>query len=131
VGDTTKASAKRSKGTPTRSESAKQGRASTFGRASKRSARSTKVSIGRRTTLRVPDSLDKEVLLFSRDLGLSGNEALVRLAEIGARSTQRERKVRRVIDRRRAAVLGSPPHDAAAPFPSAQEMREAILIDRD
>ena len=126
-----KASARRSGPTSTRSKSAKQGQAKTLAKTAKRSAHSGKASIGRRTTLRVPDSLDKEVLLVSRDLGLSGNEALVRLAELGARSAQREREVRGVIERRHAAVLGSAPHDAGSPFPSAEELREAILTDRD
>jgi hypothetical protein len=39
---------------------------------------------GRRTTLRVPKALDTEVSRVSRELGISGNQALVRLAARGA-----------------------------------------------
>lgn len=88
-------------------------------------------SAGRRTTLRVPRSLDAEASRVARELRVSGNEALVRLAERGAKSAQREREIRRVIERRHAAVLDSGHHDATAPFPSEEEMREAILVDRD
>ena len=97
----------------------------------KRPARAPKRSADRRTTLRVPKSLDAEVSRVSQELGISGNEALVRLAARGAESARRERALREVIERRHAAVLGSASHDAAAPFPSASEMREAILVDRD
>ncbi len=62
---------------------------------------------GRRTTLRVPDRLEAEISRTAGELGVSENEALVRLAEIGARAAAHERDVRRVIGRRRAAVSGS------------------------
>lgn len=97
---------------------------------SKAGKTATKRSADRRTTLRVPRSLDIEVSRVSEELGISGNEALVRLAARGAESARRERALREVIDRRHAAVRGTSSHDAAAPFPSASEMREAILIDR-
>jgi hypothetical protein len=90
-----------------------------------------KRAAGRRTTLRVPNSLDAEVSRVSRELGISDNEALVRLAARGAESAQREREVRRVIERRNAAVLDTVAADTSIPFPSAQEMGEAILVDRD
>lgn len=95
------------------------------------SRKATKRSADRRTTLRVPRSLDIEVSRVSEELGISGNEALVRLAARGAESARRERALREVIERRHAAVRGVASHDAAAPFPSASEMREAILIDRE
>lgn len=85
---------------------------------------------GRRTTLRVPARLEAEIARTAGELGISENEALVRLAEIGARAAARERDVRRVIDRRRAAVSGSRA-TGPDPLPSPQEMREAILADRD
>jgi hypothetical protein len=87
---------------------------------------------GRRTTLRVPDRLESEISRTASELGVSENEALVRLAEIGARAAERERAIRRVIGKRRAAVSGS---EAETPglgsLPSPQEMQEAILVDRD
>lgn len=88
--------------------------------------------LGRRTTLRVPDRLGVEISRTAGELGISENEALIRLAEIGARAAAHERDVRRVIGRRRAAVSGSQA-EATAPrsLPSPQEMREAILVDRD
>jgi hypothetical protein len=86
---------------------------------------------GRRTTLRVPKALDTEVSRVSRELGISGNQALVRLAARGAESARREREVRRVIEHRRAAVMEPVTAEATAAFPSEREMREAILVDRD
>lgn len=121
----TKPSAKRSKGA---AKAAKRDRAGTFGKAAKRTQKS---AVGRRTTLRVPNSLDTEASRLARELKISGNEALVRLAALGAESARRERAVRRVIERRHAAVMGPAAADAATPFPSAREMREAILLDRD
>jgi hypothetical protein len=88
-------------------------------------------STGRRTTLRVPRSLDTEAARVARELGVSGNEAIVRLAEIGAMSARREREIRRVVERRHAAVLDAGAYDPAAPFPSEEEMAEAIRGDRD
>lgn len=88
-------------------------------------------SPGRRTTLRVPKALDTEVSRVSRELGISGNAALMRLAARGAESERREREVRRVIERRRAAVMAPAAPEAPAAFPSEREMREAILVDRD
>lgn len=87
---------------------------------------------GRRTTLRVPDRLEAAVSRAARELGVSENEALIRLAEIGARAAARERDVRRVIGKRRAAVSGSRTETTApGSLPSPQEMKEAILVDRD
>lgn len=86
---------------------------------------------GRRTTLRVPKTLDTEVARVSRELGISGNEALVRLAARGAESARREREVRRVIESRHAAVMEAAVAEASAAFPTEREMREAILVDRD
>lgn len=123
-----KAPAKRPQGASKKTKSSQSG---TFRKTAKRSTQSTKHSAGRRTTLRVPNSLDTEVSRVSRELGISGNEALVRLAALGAESARREREVHRVIERRHAAVMGPSDADASTPFPSAQEMREAILVDRD
>jgi hypothetical protein len=115
------------KGASKRSKAARHG---TFGKAAKQSTQSKRPT-GRRTTLRVPSSLDTEVSRVSRELDISGNEALMRLAVLGAERARSEREVRRVIERRHAAVMGSEAAGASTAFPSAQEMREAILIDRD
>ncbi len=84
---------------------------------------------GRRTTLRVPVALEAELSRTARELGTSENEALVHLAQIGARATRRQRDLSRLIGRRRAAVSGSA-RPAPEELPSPQEMREAILLDR-
>ena len=84
---------------------------------------------GRRTTLRVPAALDVELSRTAHDLGTSENEALVHLAQIGAGAAKRQRDLRRVIAKRRAAVSGSK-RSGVEEFPSPQEMREAILVDR-
>lgn len=98
----------------------------------KRSAQSKKGrSSDRRTTLRVPRALETEISWVSRELGISENQALVHLAALGAKSAQRERAVRQVTERRRTAISRTPSADAGIAFPSSQEMREAILIDRD
>ena len=124
-----KATPKRSKGASKRSKSTGHVRAVASG-AKKRSTHTAKGAIGRRTTLRVPGTLDKEVSVVSRELGISGNEALVRLAALGAERARLRREVRRVIERRRSAVLGLGDFDPKAPLPSEEEGREAILADR-
>ena len=84
---------------------------------------------GRRTTLRVPAALEADLSRTARELETSENEALVHLAQIGAGAAKRQRDARKVVAKRRAAVAGSgrpSPDD----FPSPQELREAILVDR-
>jgi len=122
-----KAPASRSEGV---SKATKQSRQDTLGKGSRQSTQSTARRVGRRTTLRVPKALDTEVSRVSRELGISGNEALVRLAARGAETVRRERKVRRVIERRHAAVVATASAEASTAFPSDREMREAILADR-
>lgn len=84
---------------------------------------------GRRTTLRVPAALEAELSRTARELGTSANEALVHLAQIGAGTTKRQRDARKVVAKRRAAVAGSS-RPSPDDFPSPQELREAILVDR-
>src|SRR3954452_20814659 len=99
-------------------------------RGAKRSALGSKGSSSeRRTTLRVPRSLETEISRVAHELGVSENQALMHLAALGAENARREREVRRVVERRRTAVMGA--GVTGATFPSAQEMREAILVDRD
>lgn len=69
---------------------------------------------------------------MASELGISENEALIHLAEVGARAAAHERDVRRVISKRRGAVARSQAKTTEpGPLPSPQEMREAILVDRD
>jgi hypothetical protein len=83
----------------------------------------------RRTTLRVPASLEAELSRTARRLGVSENEALVYLARLGAEAMDRHRARQRAIVRRREAVSGQSGSTAEA-LPSPQEAREAILADR-
>lgn len=84
---------------------------------------------GRRTTLRVPAALEAELSRTARSLGVSENEALVYLAQLGAKAADRHRTRQRLIARRRKAVSGRS-GSAVETFPSPEEAREAILTDR-
>jgi hypothetical protein len=107
-------------------------RAGGAGKSLKSSATGKKKRVNpeRRTTLRVPHALEAEISRVSRELGVSENQALVHLAALGAESVHREREVRRLVERRRTAITKAASVDAGAAFPSPEEMREAILIDR-
>lgn len=87
--------------------------------------------VGRRTTLRVPPALEAEVTRTAKELEISGNEALIRLAKLGAVTAKRQREVRRVVTRRRAAVSGAASEARQRAFPSPEELQAAILADRD
>jgi hypothetical protein len=86
---------------------------------------------GRRTTLRVPRALEAEVARTARELDISDNEALVRLAQLGAVAAERRRDVRRVIDDRQAAVSRADANRRPRNLPAPEEMQEAILVDRN
>jgi len=92
-----------------------------------RSRSATFTRPGRRTTLRVPPNLEAEVALLADELEISENEAFVHLAQFGADASRRERDIRRVIGRRRAAVSKE---RRVGTLPSPEEMQEAILVDR-
>lgn len=77
----------------------------------------------------MPAALEAELSLTARELGASENEALVHLAQIGASAAKRQREARKVVAKRRAAVAGSS-RPGTDDFPTPQEMREAILVDR-
>jgi hypothetical protein len=83
----------------------------------------------RRTTLRVPAALEAELSRTARSLGVSENEALVYLAQLGAEAANRHRARQRVIARHRKAVSGLNGFTVET-LPSPQEAREAILADR-
>jgi hypothetical protein len=87
--------------------------------------------VGRRTTLRVPRALDTEVARTAKELDISENEALIRLAQLGAITTKRHRDVRRVVGQRQAAVAGAGAKTENGPLPSPEEMQAAILVDRN
>jgi hypothetical protein len=87
--------------------------------------------VGRRTTLRVPAALEAEVARTAKELGISENEALLRLAKVGALTAKRQREVREVVARRHAAVSGVASDTEQRVFPSPEEMQAAIFVDRD
>jgi hypothetical protein len=124
-----KSTSKKAKATKSAKRSAK---GATLGNSPKRLAQAKKGrSSERRTTLRVPRVLETEISRVARELGISENQALVHLAALGAESAQRKREVRRVVERRRIAISKAASVDTGAGFPSPEEMREAILVDRD
>jgi hypothetical protein len=87
--------------------------------------------VGRRTTLRVPPALEAEVARTAKELEISENEALIRLAKVGALTAKRQRDVREVVARRHAAVSGAASEAEQRAFPSPGDMQAAILVDRD
>jgi hypothetical protein len=91
---------------------------------------SGRASTDRRTTLRVPLALEAEISRTAKELEVSENEALIRLAQLGAMTAKRKRDVRRVIGRRHSAVSGAGAGAHLPTFPSPEEMQEAILVDR-
>lgn len=84
---------------------------------------------GRRTTLRVPAALEPELSLTARRLGVSENEALVYLAQLGAERAKRRRAIEKLTARRRRALVSSPA-TAGEELPSPEEAREAVLAER-
>jgi hypothetical protein len=86
---------------------------------------------GRRTTLRVPAALESEISRAAKELEISENEALIRLAQLGAATAKRQRDVRRVVGRRQAAVAGAGSERGEGALPSPEEMQAAILAARD
>ena len=85
---------------------------------------------GVRTTLRVPAELLAEARIYADDVGTSSNDALIRLAERGARLREREREVERLSSERRAAIAASASQPAQGELPSPEAVREAILAGR-
>ena len=98
--------------------------------ATKQKVRSTSARrTGRRTTLRVPETLESELSRTARQLGATENEALVYLAQLGADAAKRRRAIEKVTARRRQALIGSGAA-ATGELPSPEEAREAILAER-
>ena len=75
---------------------------------------------GARTTLRVPLDLATTVGDYAEQLGTTPNDALIRLAERGAASYEREREVERLAAERRTAVLSVDPPDPDAEYSSSE-----------
>jgi len=84
-----------------------------------------------RTTLRLPDALADVAERLARELDISRNDALLRLATRGARLYEHEQSIAvRRAERWAAVVPGAVDIDHAE-FPSPSEARDAILAARD
>ena len=88
------------------------------------------LSGGSRTTLRVPATLEREVAALSEELGVTKNDALVRLAFAGSQLVDRARETVRKRENRRAAVFAST-GEASGDLPTVEEMQEAALVLRN
>jgi len=88
-------------------------------------------SEGPRTTLRLPDELAAVAGRLARELEISRNDALLRLATRGARLYEQEQSIAARRAERWAAVVPGVVDLEGADFPSPEEAREAILADRD
>ncbi len=86
---------------------------------------------GSRTTLRVPDVLERELVSLSDELGLTKNDALVRLALTGSQLVDRAREVSAKREGRREAVFTAGIEGATDDPPSLEEMREAAFTLRN
>jgi hypothetical protein len=84
---------------------------------------------GHRTTLTVPPSVLQAAERLARELSTTSNDAIVRLAEEGAAARERRARIAAIAAERRAAVEQTDVTDAL-PFPSADEVREAMLSGR-
>jgi predicted DNA-binding ribbon-helix-helix protein len=84
---------------------------------------------GHRTTLTLPTSVLQAAERLARELSTTSNDAIVRLAEEGAAARERRGRIAAIAAARRAAVEQSDVADAL-PFPSAAEVREAMLSAR-
>jgi hypothetical protein len=99
--------------------------------ATPRDSRRASRTEGPRTTLRVPEELARTAEALARELRVSRNDALVRLATRGARQYERERRIAEQRDRRWHAVLASLGNENEADFPPAEVARAAVLAARD
>ncbi|MGH2947164.1 MAG: hypothetical protein ACRDPC_13060 [Solirubrobacteraceae bacterium] len=86
---------------------------------------------GPRTTLRVPEGLARTAEALARELSVSRNDALLRLATRGARQYERERSIAELRDRRWDAVLASLGDPSEGDFPAPEAAQTAVLEARD
>jgi hypothetical protein len=80
---------------------------------------------GARTTLRVPDEVTAAAALLASELGISKNEALVRLALAGAQVAEQARAVSERRGQRWLALLEAHATDGSEGYPDLDEMDEA------
>ena len=77
----------------------------------------------------MPYSVMDEADQLARELGTTSNDAIVRLAEEGASARGRREQIAALAAERRAAVEHAS-LDTTPAFPSADELREAMLAGR-
>lgn len=87
-------------------------------------------SEGPRTTLRLPDALAEVSERLARELGISRNDAVLRLATRGAQLYEQERTIAERRAARWAAVVPGAVELDETTFPSPEEMRAAALHAR-
>jgi len=97
------------------------------GQVSSRPAARAPRSEGPRTTLRLPVSLADVADRLARELDISRNDALLRLATRGARLYEREQSIAARRQERWAAGVPGVIDIDRAEFPSPEEARDAIL----
>jgi hypothetical protein len=85
---------------------------------------------GPRTTMRVPESLARTAEALANELGVSRNDALVRLATRGAALYEQERQIAEHRDRRWSAVLARLRDVDQAELPSPEVARAAVIEAR-
>lgn len=88
-------------------------------------------SVGPRTTLRLPDALADAAARLARELAISRNDALLRLATRGARLYEQEQRIAARRAERWAAVVPGVVDIEHAEFPSPDEASDAVLAARD
>ena len=87
-------------------------------------------TVGSRTTLRVPGDLAVSADHLAQDLGISRNDALLRLATRGAQLYEMERGIAARRAQRWAAVVPGDVIEAPTDFPSPEDV-DAILVSLD
>jgi len=119
--DMTKREPKGESGAEARRQALKRGGAAVVTHRKPRAPRSD----GPRTTLRVPDSLVISAERLAGELGISRNDALLRLATRGADLYETERLIeKRREERWKAVVPGE--IEPGVSFPEAEEIAEAV-----
>lgn len=86
---------------------------------------------GPRTTLRVPKLLAEIADQLAQELGVSRNDALLRLANRGARLYEQEQRIGERREQRWAAAVPGIVDIDQAGFPTPEESRDAVLAARE
>ncbi|HEX8054699.1 MAG TPA: hypothetical protein VF517_17055 [Thermoleophilaceae bacterium] len=88
-------------------------------------------SDGPRTTLRLTPAIVETAERLAGELGVSRNDALLRLAARGAHLYEEERRIAERRDERWAAVVAAGADAGQAGFPSADEAWDAVALARE